>query len=205
MVKKIFQILLFAALLIMTAATGFSNERGGPHYLEEPGNPEGLGMQGSEHFVQHEGPGMIHGGMGILGQLAGVDTINRKYLVKIQRVFLDAKQEALNYYEEQLQLREKLFDLTRDYENNPAKNKREIVAVLEKINENQKKMQTIQEGAMEKIRALNSEHKKEIEKAVDAEIKRLSYDEDEMMKFVEIVKEGSFSQFHPPLAPKKRR
>lgn len=205
MVKKIFQILLIAGLLVMTAATGFSNERGGPHYLEKPGNPEGLGMHSNKRFVQQRGPGMVHGGMGILGQLAGVDTINRKYQIKIQRVFLDAKQEALNYYDEQQQLREKLFDHTEDYENNPVKNKREIVTVLEKLNDNQKKMQAIQEGAMEKIRAIHQEQKKEIEKAVDAEIKKLSYDEDEMMKFVDLVKEGPFGQFHPSFAPKKRR
>ncbi|MBN2324033.1 MAG: hypothetical protein JXQ30_09875 [Spirochaetes bacterium] len=138
-------------------------------------------------------PGTGHGYMEIIDRLAGTDSIKRKYHIENQRVYLDAKQEALDYQEKQQELRRRLFDLARGYDSNPAKNRAEIIDVLEEMQQNQQALEAIQEKAMERIRALHEEERKKIQKAVEAEINKLKTDKDEMKRFVEALQ-----QFFPP-------
>lgn len=177
---------MVAALMVLTSAASFADEKKRvPLPRNRADNPQG--MEGV--VVQHRAPERERGGVGIIGQLAGIDTIHRKYQLKIQRVFLDAKQEALDYFEMQQDLRERLFDLTSDYESEPERNRSEIIDLLEELMENQSTLQEIQERSMEKIQALHEQEKKEIEKAMDAEITKLREDREEMERFVEILRE----------------
>ena len=181
--------LILASMLVFAVTAAFAQEKGEPFYPEDTHPTRGKHLPAQSRAVQHMSPGMRGGNIGILGQLAGIDDIHRKYHFEIQRVFLDAKQEALSFHEEQQNLKEKLFDLIEVYEENSVKNRREIVEILEQLSENQKKIQAIQEQSMEKIEGLHQEQKKEMEKALEAEISRLSTDEEEMNKFVEELRE----------------
>jgi hypothetical protein len=182
--------LILASMLVFAViiTAGFAQEKGEPFYPEDPHLTRGKHLLAQSRAVQHMSPGMRGENIGILGQLAGIDDIHRKYQFEIQRVFLDAKQEALNFHEEQQNLKEKLFDLIEVYEENSIKNRREIVEILEQLSDNQKKIQAIQEKSMEMIEGLHQEQKKEMEKALEEEINRLSTDEEEMNKFVEMIR-----------------
>ena len=190
MFRKRRLMLILASILVfgVTTTAAFAQEKGEPFSPEDPHAMMGKYLLAQSRAVQHMSPGMRGGNIGILDQLAGIDDIHRKYQFEIQRVFLDAKQEALSFHEEQQNLKEKLFDLIEVYEENSVKNRMEIVEVLEQLSENQKKIQAIQESSMEKIEALHQEQKKEMEKALETEIKRLSADEEEMNKFVEMIR-----------------
>jgi hypothetical protein len=157
--------------------------------------PDRQSMQPRTIELPPMGPGMRHGYMEIIDRLAGTDSIKRKYHIENQRVYLDAKQEALDYQEKQQELRRRLFDLARGYDSNPAKNRTEIIDVLEEMQQNQQALQAIQEKAMERIRALHEEERKKIQKAVETEINKLKTDKDEMKRFVEVLQQVL------PLAP----
>ena len=90
----------------------------------------------------------------------------------------------------------RLFEFTKDYESSPESSRAAIIDLLEKLRENQSKLQVIQDRSMEKIRALHEQEKEEIEKALDAEIARLRADAEEMEKFVETLKR--WRPFGPP-------
>ncbi|UCB45585.1 MAG: hypothetical protein JSV25_15470 [Spirochaetota bacterium] len=200
MSRKIIITTVTAAFVFLTTATLFANGYGMQQFGEKHG------YMGNPHYgnraayckpVQHMGPGMRGGDVGILGQLAGIDEIHRKYQLEMQRVFLDAKQEALSFYEEQQDLREKFFDLINEYEESSVKDRREISDLLKQVRENQKKIQVIQESSMEKINALHQEQKKEMEKALEIEINRLSANAEEMDKFIEMIKQRWPYDFPP--------
>ena len=57
---------------------------------------------------------------------------------------------------------------------------------------------------MEKIEALHQEQKKEMEKALEAEINRLSTDEEEMNKFVEMIRRRWPFDFTSPQGPRRK-
>jgi hypothetical protein len=52
------------------------------------------------------------------------------------------------------------------------------------MQQNQQALQTIQEKAMERIRELHEEEKKEVERAVSAKLKQLRTDDEELDRFV---------------------
>jgi len=201
MFRKRRLMLILVSMLVFAVAAAFAQEKGEPFYPDDPHPMGGKHLLSQSRAVQHMSPGMRGRNIGILDQLAGIDAIHRKYQFEIQRVFLDAKQEALSFHEEQYNLQGKLFDLIEVYEENSVKDRREIVEILERLSENQKKIQAIQEGSMEKIEALHQEQKKEMEKALEAEINRLSADEGEMNKFVEMIRHRWPFDFTSPQRP----
>jgi hypothetical protein len=127
------------------------------------------------------------GEMGIVGQLAGVDLIRQKYQIKIQRVFLDAKEKTIDYREKQRALLDRLFELCSGYQTGQPDRNTEIIEILERIRDNRRNIDAVHETSMDRIRALHEEQKKEIERALDAEMKKLSTDNAEMEKFVSMV------------------
>ncbi len=173
-------------LMVSGAAAAMAKDRPNPGQRQmQDRRPMHPGTAGMPHME----PGMDPGYMGIIDRLSGTDSIKRKYRIEQQRVYLDAKQEALDYHEKQQGLRQRLFELTRDYDSNPAGNRVEIIGVLEKMQQNQRALQTIQERAMERIRSLHDEERKEIDRAVEAEIKKLKSDNEEMKRFVEALQQ----------------
>jgi hypothetical protein len=200
MSRKIIITTVLAGFFLIATAALFADDfderpfRGGPQN-EEPMH-RGGGFRSNPG--QYMGPGMRGADIGVLGQIAGIDEIQRKYHLQIQRVFLDAKQEALGLYEEQQNLREKFFDLLDQYEKSSVKDRREIIDAIKQLRENQSKIQVIQERSMEKINALYQEQKKEMEKALDTEINKLGANAEEMDKFVEMIKQRWPYDFPPP-------
>ncbi len=204
MFSKRWLMLILAGMLVFTVTAAFAQEKGELFSLDDPYLTKGKHELTQSRAVQHMSPEMRGGNIGILDQLAGIDDIHRKYQFEIQRVFLDAKKEALSFQEEQHNLKEKLFDLIEVYEENSVKHRREIVEILEQLSENQKKIQAIQERSMEKIEALHQEQKKEMEKALETEINRLSTDEEEMNKFVEMIRQRWPFDFNTPQRPGRK-
>jgi hypothetical protein len=200
MIRKIIITTVLAGFLLIATAAIFAQDYDERPFRGDPPNEEpmhrGGGFRGNPG--QYMGPGLRGADIGVLGQIAGIDEIQRKYHLQIQRVFLDAKQEALGLYEEQQNLREKFFDLLDQYENSSVKDRREIIGVIKQLRENQSKIQVIQERSMEKINALYQEQKKEMEKALDTEINKLSANAEEMDKFVEMIKQRWPYDFPPP-------
>ena len=147
MVRKRIAILMAASFMVLISAASFADEKGRAAVLRSrAGNTGGIELM----MVQQKNPGRDMGSVDIVGQLAGIDTIHRKFQLKIQRVFLDAKQEALDYFEAQQDLRKKLFDLTSDYESDPERKRSEIIDLLEELRKNQGKLQEIQERSMKR-------------------------------------------------------
>ena len=181
-------IAVFIGVMAMITLTGFSQENEYPPARDTPGSRPGSETSSSGEDLRDWGADARIGEMGILGNLAGMDIIRQKYQIKIQRVFLDAKEQTLAYREEQRALLDRLFELCNDFDNDQAKNKKEILGILEKLRNNRQNIDTIHETAMEKIKALHQEQKKEIEKALDEEMKKLRTDDKEMIKFIETVK-----------------
>jgi hypothetical protein len=173
----------------MIAFHGFSQESGDPSARDNPISRPGSGKDshGEDHHDWRTDIDL--GEMGILGYLAGVDVIHEKYQIKIQRIFLDAKEQTLNYREEQRVLLTKLVELSGGYENDQIRFKKEIIGILQKLRSNWSNIDAIHKTSMDKIKALHQEQKKEIEKALDDEMKKLGADDDEMNKFVGIMKQ----------------
>jgi hypothetical protein len=176
-------------VLALTVVSGFSQENeafpGGDKAGLKPRPPE---ARSGEQYRDRETGGR-RGEMGIVGQLAGVDVIRQKYQIRIQRVFLDAKEKTIDYREKQRILLDRLFELSRGYEADQLNSKTDIIEILEKIRDNRRNIDAVHEASMDRIRALHEEQKKEIERALDAEMKKLSTDNEEMEKFMGMVNE----------------
>lgn len=176
----------FILLLACSAAAATAKDRasGGQHQ-----GPAGRPSQPGMTEMHQDRPGMGPGYMGILDRLAGTGIIKIKYHIEKERVYLDARQEALDHQVEQQELRRKLLGLVRDYDSNRTRNRTAIIGVLERMQRNQRALQAIQEKAMEKIRAIHEQEKKEIERAVTAEIEKLRTSDEEMERFVEALQQ----------------
>jgi hypothetical protein len=206
MSRKIIITTILAGFFLLATAALFAQDFDGQPFRGDPPNerptPRGDALRGNP--AQYRRPGLRGGDLGVLGQIAGIDEIHRKYQLQIQRVFLDAKQEALGFYEKQQDLRDKFFDLVDKYKKGSLKERKEIIDVLKQLRENQNKIQVIQERSMEKINTLHQEQKKEMENALESEINKLSANAEEMDKFVEMIKQRWPYDYPPPHRPGRK-
>lgn len=183
--KKIGRNLLVIAVVMLIATVGFAR-KGGPG-----------GKKGDGRDMHDRGPRIHSIAHTPAGKLAGIDTIMEKYQIKIQRVYLDAKEEKLGLKSKMRDTGLKLHAYAVDYKEDPKSVKRsKVVAELKEMNTLQKKMHSIQKNAMGKIKTLNDKRDAEISTALDKWLKKIETNQDEFEKFMNLFQQGRPKNHH---------
>ena len=143
------------------------------------------GGKGAPGMYRSTGYGIAHSPA---GELAGADTILEKYQIKIQRVYLDAKEANLGLRSKMRNARLKIDTYAIEYGKDPTSVKRsEVIVALKEANTLQQKMHSTQKKAMEKIKVLNDKRDVEIQKALDKWLKKIENNQGEFDKYMKML------------------
>jgi hypothetical protein len=183
-------VLVFCLAMALTAGAygqktpgpGGDDFGGGPGMYGEGGGP-GMHGNGPGMMGEHE-PGGWHRGMGFMNP--DIEKIMESYRIKIQRVFLDTKEARINLDSKRKELFGKIKDLAARYQTDKS-GKKDILDATKEVNSIQDQIQGINEKAMEKIRALNEDRKKEINSAREKWLSKLGSDDQEFEKYVNAI------------------
>ena len=189
--KKLFFLLAIIVSLLSFAGYGFTDDG---DYQE---NNIGQGNRMMRERIFQDGTNDLRGPMmGNHGFVAGfynpeIVKIIENYRLKIQKIFLDARQSKVGLDLKRRELYIKLSDLAEKYSSDKSVSK-EILSIVKDLNVIQNQIRDINQDAMKKIQALNEEREKEIETANDLWIKKLETDSRELEKYVNFIKDRSY-------------
>ncbi len=204
MKSKVMAVSLGLALLI--ALSGYSQSK---KDTDQSGRDEfrGPGMMNDwDNGGRMRGPGFnqdryspMWGGEGMMVMffVPEARTIIESYGIKIQKVFLDAREAKLKFMDKRRDLKQKLDALVVKYADDKTVSK-DIVSALRDMQVLQYQVQAINKEAMKKIQDLNDAREKELKTALDNWVNKLDKDSKELDKFVDSYKD------HPRYRPDKK-
>ena len=129
--------------------------------------------------------------------------ILEKYQVKIEKIFLDAKESRLALDSKRRDLFKNLDELADKYAKDKTVSK-DIVAATRDLHDVTVKIQAINKDAMEKIKLLNDQREKEFQASNDAWLVKLEKDPKEMDKYVQWLNSRP-KNFRPQPGDKQHR
>lgn len=196
-------IAVFFTALFLTAVTSvFGQEARDTNGEEFFGPGSGKGPKPGMMFYRFEfkPDGRMMGGYSMMGGYFRPDMaeIADSYRVKIEKVFIEAKESRMGLDKKRRDLFDKLKDQADKYRTD-RKAAREIIVVIKEIDRIQKQIMDINDKAMEKIRLLNQDREKEFRAANDAWIKKIETDEKELAKYVDFIENTAMRQFSLPV------
>jgi hypothetical protein len=185
MKKQILGAGFIALLLIMSGVFSYGQEN--PGWEHKPGDrmPGGRMMEGGEMPFR---PGMPmeekHGMLGMF--IPGMETIVENYRIKVQKVFLDAKQARIDLDIKRKEDINKIRLLAGKYKTDKSVGK-DILDVTKELNSIHDQIMIINQEAMKKIDQLNQDREKEIKTARDVWIKKIETDTQELEKYIDVI------------------
>lgn len=181
--KVLWSVLLTCFMALTVASFAQKNANTNDEEFFGPGGP------GSRNGMMDERPDRpFMGGYGMMGGYFNfeMENIAEAYKIKIEKVFLEAKESRLGLNSKRRELYSNLKELAAKYPKDKSVSK-EIVSTIKELNGIQRKVQDINEKAMEKISALNREREKELRTANENWIKKIETDEKELAKYLEFI------------------
>jgi len=144
---------------------------------------DGFGY-GRENMTERLGPDDAGIGPWVFYYIPEIRNIMDGYHLKMQKIFLEAKEARLKYDQQRRELLPKLDNAVEKYKTDKTDGK-EVVSILREFRSISDKIRTINNEAMKKIKDLNDQREIEINKAVDNWLKRMEGDEKELQRFVD--------------------
>jgi hypothetical protein len=183
MKRKLFIGLMGLLIIGMTSLTYGEKERdgrefGGPMMMDGagPGMEPGMPMQHGEFM-----DGRISNFF-----IPEVQIILENYRIKVQKVFLDAKQLKIELNMKRHELVEKIAGLARKYKTDKTAGK-DLVGATRELNTIQDQIMDINQDAMKKIAALNQDREREVKAARDTWLKKIDTDDNELAKYADWI------------------
>jgi hypothetical protein len=184
----------FITLFLASAITVYAQQVRSPDTNDDgffgPGSGPDQGQRQGMMFFRFDSrsDGRMMGGYGMLAGYFNPDMadIAEAYKVKIERVFLDAKESRLGLDKKRRDLFIKLHDQAERYRTDKSASK-DIISAIKDLNGVQKQIMDINDKAMEKIQALSRDREKEFRAANEAWIKKIETDDKELAKYLDFV------------------
>ncbi len=152
----------------------------GPEFDDEnPGPGPGPGLHPDKPRM------MMMGGYGMMGGYSNTEmqTIAETYRIKIERVFLDAKESRVSLNAKRRDLYAKIMELSGQYPGEKSVGQ-DIVKSIRELNGIQEQIRVINEKAMKRIQELNDQREKELRRANESWMKKIETDEKELERYV---------------------
>lgn len=180
---------VICACLLVLSVSAFAQKPGNTNE-EDFFGPAGPGPNGPApvDMMEERFDRPFMGGYGMMGGLFDqeMENIAEAYKIKIEKVFLEAKESRLGLNSKRRALYAKLKELADRYPQDKSVSKA-IVATIKELNGIQRKVQEINEKAMDKIGALNREREKELQTANENWIRKIESDNKELEKYLEFL------------------